>query len=180
MTKRSACLLLLIAGLVVLGACGGSPPEDAPKTAPAASGPPKPQYSYAQMNDLRVAPQLGTGWYSVEEGSWRWMAKEAQLNLRAPDSATPQFEVRFSLPKGQVSSLGAMKLAVLFNDKPFAEENYTADGDYTLTKAVPAGTLTPQEAVRVTLRWSKARPPNSNPGGDLRELAAVVVGVGFK
>lgn len=129
------------------------------------------------MNDLRVAPQLGMGFYSIEEGGWRWMAKEARLMLRAPESPKAQFEVRLTLPKGQVSTQGAMSLSVLFNDKPFADTTYTVDGDYTFTKDVPPGLLT-QAPVQVTLRWNKARPPN--PNGDARELAAVIVGVGFK
>jgi hypothetical protein len=129
------------------------------------------------MNDLRVAPQLGTGFYSIEEGGWRWMAKEGRLMLRAPENPKSQFEVRLTLPKGQVSSLGAMTLSVLFDDKPFAETTYKADGDYTFTKDVPPGLLT-QAPVHVTLRWNKGRAPGT--GGDARELAAVIVGVGFK
>ena len=177
MLIRCCSYLLLAGGLILLSACGGAPPEDASKATPPASGAPKAQYSYAQMNDLRTAPQLGSGWYSVEEGAWRWMAKEAQLSLRTPDNETPQFEVRFTLPKGQVSSLGPMKLTIVMNDKTVAEEVYSADGDYTFTKAVPPGTLT-KEPVRIILRWNKARAPV--PGGDARELAAVVVAVGFK
>ena len=169
--------LVLAAGLLGLFGCGGTPPEDAAKSAAPASGPARPLYAYAQMNDLRVAPQLGMGFFAIEEGGWRWMAKEGRLMLKTPDNPKTQFEVRLTLPKGQVSSLGAMTLSVLFNDKPFAETTYAADGDYTFTKDVPAGTLT-QAPVHVTLRWNKARPPS--PGGDARELAAVIVGVGFK
>jgi hypothetical protein len=165
---------LLAAALLFLAGCGGAAPETAAKGGPAAG---RPLYSYAQMNDLRVAPQLGMGFYAIEEGGWRWMAKEARLMLRAPDGASPQFEVRFTLPKGQVQSLGPMTLSILFNDKPFASMSYPADGDYTLTKDVPPGTLTPAP-VHVTLRWDKARPPDT--AGDARELGAVIVGVGFK
>ena len=167
----------MAASLLWLPGCGGTPPEDAAKNAAPASGPAKPLYSYAQMNDLRVAPQLGMGFFAIEEGGWRWMAKEGRLMLKTPDAPKTQFEVRLTLPKGQVSSLGAMTLSVLFNDKPFAETTYSADGDYTFTKDVPPGTLV-QSPVQVTLRWNKARAPGL--GGDARELAAVVVGVGFK
>ena len=156
--------------------CGGNPPEDAKGAAPT-SGPARPLYTYAQMNDLRVAPQLGMGFYAIEEGGWRWMAREARMMLRAPEGPKAQFEVRLTLPKGQASALGPMTFSVLFNDKPFAETTYSADGDYTFTKDVPPGMLT-QSPVHVTLRWNKARAPVA--GGDARELAAVIVGVGFK
>jgi len=169
--------LALAAGLVWLPGCGGAPPEDAAKNPASSSGVARPLYAYAQMNDLRVAPQLGMGFYAIEEGGWRWMAKEARMMLRAPENPKSQFEVRLTLPKGQVSSLGAMTFSVLFNDKPFADATYTVDGDYTFTKDVPPGLLT-QAPVHVTLRWNKARPPA--PGGDARELGAVIVGVGFK
>jgi len=178
-TKRYAlplAALALAAGMLCLPGCGGTPPEDAAKTAAPTSGPAKPLYTYAQMNDLRVAPQLGMGFFAIEEGGWRWMAKESRLVLRAPEGPRAQFEVRLTLPKGQVSSLGPMALSVLFNDKPFADTTYTVDGDYTFTKDVPPGALT-QAPVHVTLRWNKARPPG---GGDARELAAVIVGIGFK
>jgi hypothetical protein len=166
--------LLLV--LLVLGGC--SRPEDAQDTAAeTVRRGAEVKYSYAQTNDLRVAPQLGPGWYPVEDGGWRWMAHEAQLTLRAPETVPAQFEVRLALPKGHIALIGPVEFSVLFNDQPFAKETYTKDGQHTLTKDVPAGALT-HGPIRVTLRVSKTRVPGT--GGDLRELGAVIAGVGFK
>ena len=167
---------LIIPLLLILGGC--SRPEDAQDSAAETpKGRAETKYSYAQTSDLRVASQLGPGWYQIEDGGWRWMAREAQLTLRVPETGPAQFEVRLTFPKGHMALTGPVKFSVLFNDQPFAEETYTKDGDYKLTKDVPPGILT-HGPMRVTLRLSKARPPGM--GGDLRELGAVVVGVGFK
>ena len=55
-----------------------SAPKDATNPAAPPATAAAPQYAYAQTNDLRVAGQLSKGWYQVEDGAWRWMAKEAE------------------------------------------------------------------------------------------------------
>ncbi len=134
-------------------------------------------YSYAQTNDLRVAPQLVSGWYPVEEGAWRWMSKEAQVMLRTPEPPPAHFEVRLTLSKPHLATTGPVTLTILLNDKPFTEEKYAASGSYTLSKSIPPGLLT-KEPTRVTLRVDKVVGPIQ--GGDQRELGAIILGAGFK
>jgi hypothetical protein len=105
------------------------------------------------------------------------MAREAHVLLR-PLPGQANFELRFTLPKNHVATIGApLKLDVLLNNRPLTEAAYTTDGDYILTRSVPPELLT-QGTVHVTLRWSKARPPGFD--GDIRELGAIVLGVGFR
>jgi hypothetical protein len=160
--------------LVLVLAAGCSRPQDAQTAEP----PPRPeaQYSYAQANDLRVTPQLVSGWYPVEDGGWRWMAGEAKVLLRTPQPAT-QFEVRLTLPKGRIKATGPVKFSVILNDQTLAEETYSADDSYTLTKSIPPGMVT-NSPTHVILRVDKPVPPV--PGGDQRELGAIIIGVGFK
>lgn len=174
---HAVTLRILIVLLLCLGACGRAPQQPGEVSQPAEARRVEPQYAYAQTNDLRVAPQLISGWHPVEDGAWRWMSREAQAVLRAPENSPAEFEVRLAFPKGHVAITGPVTFSVLFNDKPFAEQTYTADGNYSLTKTLPAGLLT-REPVRVTLRVSKPRPAGT--GGDLRELGAVILGLGFK
>jgi hypothetical protein len=169
-------ITLLTVVLAVAGAC--SKPQDAKSPAAPASTAEAPLYAYAQTNDLRVAPQLIKGWYQVEEGGWRWMAKESLASLKNPQTFPAQFEVRLVLPKGTVATVGGpVTFTVLFNDKPFGEETYSKDGSYVFQKSVPPGTVTPGP-INVTLRVNRAKPPV--PNGDIRELGALVEGFGFR
>ncbi len=174
---RILLAILLLLGLWLTG-CGQPPKEvrSAPQE-PAAGRKPEPQYSYTQMNDLRATPQLLSGWYPVEDGAWRWMGREAQVMLRAPENPPAQFEVRLAIPRGHLAITGPLTLSVLFNNRPFAEQTYNSEGAFTFTKPVPPGTVSPG-AVQVTLRVNKARPPGT--GGDLRELGLVILGLGFR
>ncbi len=169
-------LLTLGAILLSLGAC--SRPKDAENPAAPVATPQAPLYSYAQTNDLRVAPQLTKGWYNIEDGAWRWMGKESQTTLKNPQTFPAQFEVRLALPKGTMANVGGpVTFTVLLGDKVLGEETYSKDGNYVFQKTVQPGMLGPQP-VAVTLRVNKTKAPV--PGGDIRELGAIVEGLGFR
>jgi len=173
---KTISIAFLTLALFAAGAC--RKPKDAPNPAAPASSAANPLYAYAQTNDVRVAPQFTKGWYAIEDGAWRWMSKESETVLKNPQTYPSQFEVRFVLPKGTVASVGGpVTLTVLLNDKPLGEETYPNDGSYIFQKTIPPGALGP-EPVHVTLRVNKTKGPV--PGGDIRELGAIVEGVGFK
>jgi hypothetical protein len=162
--------------LASLTAC--SKPKDAESPAAPAATTVAPLYSYAQTNDLRVAPQLTTGWYGVEDGAWRWMAKESAATLKNPGVLPAQFEVRLTIPKPLMDSAGGpITFTVTLDGKPLGEEIYKKDGAFVFEKTVQPGMLTPGP-VSVTLAVSKAKP--GDPKGDVRELGAIVEGFGFK
>jgi hypothetical protein len=162
---------LTLALLVSLTYGGKKLGDDLPVLAPA-----DPQYSYVSMNDPNASPQLGNGWYVLEGGSWRWMAREAHVLLR-PLAGQANFELHFNLSRDHVATVGGpLQLDVLLNDRLLTEATYTTDGDYVLSSRVPPELLTPG-TVHVTLRWSKAKP--AGVAGDMRELGAIVQGVGF-
>src|SRR5436190_9768516 len=142
-----------------------SAPKDATNPAAPPATAAAPQYAYAQTNDLRVAGQLSKGWYQVEDGAWRWMAKEAEATLKNPQTFPSQFEVRLSLPKGTMAAVGGpVTLSVLLNGKPLGEETYAKDGAYHFEKTVQPGMLGP-EPITVTMKVNKAKGPI--PGGDI-------------
>jgi hypothetical protein len=174
--SRTIALPLLLAALLVTSAC--SKPKDAASPAAPAATTPAPLYSYAQTNDLRIAPQLVKGWYGVEDGAWRWMAKESQASLKNPGVFPAGFEVRLTLPKPIADAVGMpVTFTVLLDGKVLGEEVYQQDGAFIFEKTVQPGMLSPGP-VAVTLRVNKAKPPV--PGGDARELGAVIAGFGFK
>jgi hypothetical protein len=168
--------ILIVFSAVFIVGC--SKPKDAPPAIPLVSTAETPLYAYAQTNDLRVAPQFTKGWYGVEDGAWRWMSKESETVLKNPQTYPAQFEVRLALPKGTVATVGGpVTLSVLINGKALGEETYSKDGGYIFQKTVAPGVLGP-EPVKVTLRVNKVKAPV--PGGDIRELGAIIEGLGFK
>ncbi len=160
-----------------LSACSGAPGAGPGPATPSEGPRPEPRYSYIRTNDLRAAPQLLSGWYQVEEGSWRWMARRSEAVLAAPKRSPSKFEVELALPNGHLALTGPVKLTVLFNHQWFAEQTYAAEGPGALGRTVPPGLLV-SGPLLVTLEVNKARPPGV--GGDQRELGAIVLGLGFK
>jgi len=132
--------------------------------------------SYINPGDLRAKPQLLSGWHEIEDGSWRWMSREAEAMLGVPSGAAPAFELHLFFPPDHMRKAGGpVVVTVLLNGAPLAEETYTDPGGYTQSKAVPVGLLAPP--VKVTVRLSRAAPPTAT---DQRELGAVVSGLGFR
>lgn len=180
LSPRPALITALISATLalLLSAAACKKPKDATNPVAPIATAERPAYSYAQANDIRVAPQFVKGWYGVEDGAWRWMAKESVTVLKSPKTFPAQFEVRFTLPKGTMTTVGGpVTFTVLIDDKPLAEETYTQDGNYILQKNVPPGMVGP-DPLHVTLRVNKTKAPV--PGGDVRELGAVIEGLGFK
>ncbi len=171
MERRPALGALLIAclGLSLLtAACKPSAPV---KVAPAAT------LSYVETGDLRARPQLLSGWYGIENGSWRWMARQAEATLVVPNKPELAFELRLFFPPEHMQKAGGpITVAVLFDGQPFAEETYPSPGGYTLKKTVPPG-LFQASSVKLTIRLDRAVPAGA---ADHRELGAVVNGFGFR
>src|SRR5258708_13300066 len=105
------------------GAC--SRPKDAVNPAAPVATPAAPLYSYAQTNDLRVAPQLTKGWYAIEDGAWRWMGKESQTTLKNPQTFPAQFEVRLALPKRTMANVaGPLTFTLLLSHQTLVDKLY--------------------------------------------------------
>ena len=94
------------------------------------------------------------------------------------DIASRTIEVRLTLPKPIADAVGMpVTFTVLLDGKVLGEEVYQQDGAFIFEKTVQPGMCAPGP-VAVTLRVNKAKPPV--PGGDARELGAVIAGFGFK
>ncbi len=135
----------------------------------------QPELSYLDMGDLRSRPQLLSGWYSIEDGAWRWMAKEAQAVLRTP-AAPLTFEMLLFFPADYMRRAGGpVTVSVMMDDKRLTEETYAQPGGHRLASAVPQGMLV-APATKVSICLNRAMPPG---GSDERELGAVVQRLGF-
>jgi hypothetical protein len=151
-------------GLVTDGVAGASAPDSAE------------QWPYLKMGDLRTKPQLAAGWYPIEDGAWRWMAKQAEVTLRTPTDPGLSFAMQLFFPPGYMQSAGGpVTVSIRVNGKPLTKQTYYASGSYRLAAAVPDG-LTTFPASTVNIRLNRALPPK---GTEQRELGAIVSELGF-
>jgi hypothetical protein len=144
---------------------------------PAAVPPePRPKLSYLKMGDIRCRPQLLSGWYNIEEGAWRWMAKEAEAVVRAPSGYSSEFALQLFFPPDYMERAGGpVTVSVTLDGKPLAKETYVRPGGYRMSAAAPRNRSTSPEAT-VGIRLNRALPPS---GAERRELGAVVSALGF-
>ena len=133
--------------------------------------------SYLHLGDIRSRAQLGSGWYAVEDGAWRWMSNQAEATLRPLPIAGPQqFELQLFFPPDFMTRAGTpVAVSVRLNGHPFATSFYYEPGGHTVAKLVPPELLT-QPVTGVSIRVSPSIRPTST---DLRTLGAVVQGLGF-
>ena len=152
------------------GATGSGPASSA------VAKPPQAALSYLKMGDIRVRPQLGDGWYAIEDGSWRWMAKEGEVVLRPPADMPLAFEIQLYFPGDYMRKAGGpVSVSITAGDQPLAEKTYTEPGGYLLTTPVPRDRLS-YPVTHVLIRLSRALPPA---GDEKRELGVVVQRLGF-
>ena len=152
---------------------------DGPTAVPARSAPAPgsdPSLSYLHLGDLRARHQLLGRWYPIEDGSWRWMGKQARAVLRTPQESPVDFELRLFFPKNHPQRAGGpVTVSVLLENELLVEKTYRAAGVYTIRQPVPPGSL-PHPVTRITIRLDRAVPAT---GEEQRELGAVVLGFGF-
>ena len=158
--------------LVPVGADGPTAVPARSATAPGSD----PSLSYLHLGDLRARHQLLGRWYPIEDGSWRWMGKQARAVLRTPQESPVDFELRLFFPKNHPQRAGGpVTVSVLLENELLVEKTYRAAGVYTIRQPVPPGSL-PHPVTRITIRLDRAVPAT---GEEQRELGAVVLGFGF-
>jgi hypothetical protein len=94
-------------------------------------GVPNPRLSWLRMNDPEAAGQLLSGFYDVEDKSWRWMAEQGLVLLQAPAEAT-RFEMTFFIP----DAAPARQVTIAVNGLAVISQTYAAPGRYTITAPV--------------------------------------------
>jgi len=135
--------------------------------------------STVHVADPRAAAQLISGFYGIEDQSWRWTAGKFSVLLRPPRSASQKgasLQFKFAVPDPVISHLKSIALTATVNGTALPTEKYTAAGEYTYTKDVPPELLA-GEAVKVEFALDKSLPPGSV---DQRELGVVAQSVGFE
>ncbi len=169
---RQAAFLLLIA--LTGAACKGkhsrvtvqNEEEAAPRLA-----------SVVRMNDPQASAQLVSGFYPVENNSWRWTAGKFSAVLRTPltaaqSGATVTFA--FSVPPVVIEKLGKIALTASVNGTVLKTDEYDKPGPSIFTADVLPAQLT-GDTVKVDFVLDKSLPP----GIDKRQLGVIATSVGI-
>ncbi|MGA1996121.1 MAG: hypothetical protein ABSH45_10120 [Bryobacteraceae bacterium] len=132
--------------------------------------------SAVPMNVPKLAPQLVSGFYPIENNSWRWTGKQFSVLLRPPTAAAQRgavLSLEFSVPDPVIQTLHAVTLKASVEGTALPPETYTKSGAYTFKREIPASAIS-GESVRIDFALDKAMPPA---GAERRELGVVAVSV---
>ncbi|MBV9506924.1 MAG: hypothetical protein JO323_18190 [Acidobacteriia bacterium] len=137
--------------------------------------------SLIHTGDPNSDTQLVTGFYPIEEHSWRWTAQHFSVVLRPPAGSAERgatLSLQLNIPEPVLAKLKTVALSAVIGGVMLPPETYTKPGPYTYTRDVPSNALNvSKDAVRVDFQLDKAIPPSA--GGDQRELGVIVAAVGL-
>ncbi|HZT28752.1 MAG TPA: hypothetical protein VFA33_02625 [Bryobacteraceae bacterium] len=134
--------------------------------------------SVVHVADPRNASQLVSGFYDIEQNSWRWTAGKFAVLLRPPRTAARKgavLELKFSVPEAVLSTLKTISLSATVNGAPLTPETYTQPGQFTYSRDLSPSLLA-GDSVKVDFALDKTLPPR---GADQRELGVIVSSVGL-
>lgn len=129
--------------------------------------------------DPHAAAQLVSGFYGVEQNSWRWTAGRFSVLLRPPRSAATNgavLQLKFTIPDVAISKMKNVSLSAYVNGTALAPETYKQAGQFIYSRDVPANLLT-GDVARVDFSLDKTMPPTA---ADRRELGVVATMVGLQ
>jgi hypothetical protein len=138
-----------------------------------------PLQSRVNMSDPRTAGQLLDGFYGVEAGAWRWTARQFSVKLKPPAGAAQKgatLRLELVLPPPVIEKSPAIALSASVEGSPLAPETYSAAGNYTYRRDVPASLFGGADMI-VYFQLDKSMTPG---GPDKRDLGVVVTAVALE
>jgi hypothetical protein len=128
--------------------------------------------------DESFAPQLLSGFYHVEERSWRWTRPVFAVALRpprkAPNGAT--LIMQYTLPKSALDQLKEVTITASLDGIPLQPEKCTQTGMLELRREIPADAIAGKSGVKVEFTVSPHLMPTAE---DQRELGLIVHNIGL-
>jgi len=116
------------------------------------------------------------GFHQLENGSWRWTAREFSVALKPPEDAEKRgatLHLEFYIPDSQIELLGPLTLAATAGRFTLPEEQFSKGGNYSYRGKIP-GELLATSVLPITFNFDKALSPALADG---RELAVIVTKV---
>ena len=133
--------------------------------------------SLVRMNDPKSSAQMLSGFYGLENNSWRWTAGKFSVLLHTPPGTAAQGGVvtfAFSLPDVVIQRLKSVAITASVNGTKLKSAEFDKPGANIFTADVPPALLT-GESVRVDFALDKTIPPDV----DKRDLGVVATSVGI-
>src|SRR5262249_38607203 len=113
---------------------------------------------------------LGDGWHTVENQSWRWTERVFSVRLRTVSKIAPTIRFHFSIPEPLVKT-GPLRIHALVGDSQLPSCEYRSPGGHTYVQTIPAGVQS-QDDLLIRFELDKAWSPGN---ADVRELGVQVV-----
>jgi hypothetical protein len=133
--------------------------------------------SLVKMNDPKTSAQMLSGFYALENNSWRWTSGKFSVLLRTPPSTAGEGGVitfAFSLPDIAIQRLKSVGITASVNGTKLKSTEYDKPGTNIFTADVPPALLT-GESVRVDFALDKTIPQDV----DKRILGVVATSIGI-
>jgi hypothetical protein len=172
--RKFYSLFLLLALTVTATACKGKhnrvTVQNEEETTPQVA-------SLVKMNDPGTSAQLLSGFYALENNSWRWTSGNFSVLLRTPPSAAGHGGVvtfAFSVPDIAIQKLKSVSIAASVNGMKLNSAEFEKPGANIFTADVPPALLT-GESVRVDFALARTIPQDV----DKRVLGVVATSVGI-
>jgi len=132
-----------------------------------------PLLSAIAVGQPRAERQLLSGFWFVENNSWRWTKHSFAVRLMPPPDAAQKgatLDFGFALPDSVINHRKSVTLYATVGDVSLPPETYTASGDYSYRTPVPASAFKAGGAVKVAFSTNNFLAAGEV---DARELALV-------
>ncbi|MBL8173100.1 MAG: hypothetical protein JNK48_00435 [Bryobacterales bacterium] len=128
--------------------------------------------------DEAFAPQLLSGFYHIEEHSWRWTKPSFAVALKPPRKAPlgAVLILEYSLPQPALDRLKEVTIAATVDGVPLPAEKCTRTGLLEMRRDIPAVALSGKSGVKVEFHVSPHIPATPD---DKRDLGLIVHSVGL-
>jgi hypothetical protein len=133
--------------------------------------------SFVRMNDPKVTDQMLSGFYGLENNSWRWTSGKFSVVLHTPPGAVAQGAVvtfAFSLPDIVIQRLKSVAITASVNGTKLKSAEFDKPGANTFTADIPPALLA-GESVTLDFALDKTVPPDV----DKRNLGVVATSIGI-
>lgn len=103
-----------------------------------------PLANVVRMNDPKTAVQLVRGFYSLEQGAWRWTKGQFSVTLHPPAGSAQngaRLEMKLTVPDAVIERVKATTLAATVNGHVLEPEKFTKGGEFVYKREVPASVL---------------------------------------
>lgn len=158
------CVLLLT--LLALCACSWHKRFDDPS-------------SVLNMNDVNTERQLLSGFYGIENNTWRWVRRDFFVMLGPPPGSAGRgavLEMKFFIPEQQITQLGPVTLVPAIGLRKLPPITYSSGGSL-LYRAELLPVEAETNVIPIDFRFDKAIAPTKS---DARELAAVISSISLR